>query len=423
MKKVLFFVLVSLSLYANAQYKDTVRLTLPVAEKMFLEKNYYLLAQKFDIEIAETSIKQAKLWYNPTFFFESNFYNSETHRVFNYGNNPPGSYNNGQFAAQITQIIGLAGRRSKLVRQAQINKNLEQMAFEDLMRVLRLELYGNYTDLYAAISKKELLLTEEKNLNTLVEITKIEMRQGVVSGYELTRLQFELQNIQASLYDLNNQITDYQQTLKLLLHLEPSDFVYPSEMPKTNEITLPMLEICFDSALLKRPDRLISELNVKYNESGLKVERAAAVPNLTLGATYDRFGNAYPGYTGLNIAMDIPVFNRNQGNIKMAQVMVDKSKLDYSYNEQVIKQEVVSAYKKILDVNDLSTDIQPNYRESLQDISSEATKNYNRQLISLLDYLDKIRTYKNARLNLIDLEKNYFQTRQYFNYVTNSKFF
>ncbi len=427
MKKVFLLLFVLASNIVTAQYKDTLTISLQEAEKMFLEKNYFLLAQRYNIQVADAAIKQARLWYNPTFFFESNLYNPATGRAFNYGANHPNAnspyVNNGQFQAQISQIISLAGKRSKLVKLAQINKNLEELAFEDLMRVMRLEIYGNYTDLYASLKKQELLQEEEKNLNKLVEITKIELKQGAVSGYELTRLQFELQNIQASLNELNNLVTDNESSMKLLLGLDPTIFVIPAAIPATSKAPLPLLDIGFDSAMHRRPDRSISEMNLKFSESSLRLERATAVPNLMIGASYDRFGNAYPNYTGLNVTMDLPFFNRNQGNIKKAEVMVESSKAGLAYNELEIKQEVVSAYKKITDINELNAKIQENYGERLQNISVEAANSYNRQLISLLDYLDKIRTYKNARLNLIDMEKNYFQSRQYFNYVTNSKFF
>jgi cobalt-zinc-cadmium efflux system outer membrane protein len=427
MKKVFILLLALVINIANAQYKDTITLSLQEAEKMFLEKNYLLLAQKFNIQEAAASIKQAKLWYNPTFFFESNFYNPHTGKIFNYARNPSNSnspyVNNGQFQAQLTQIIGIAGRRSKLVRLAQINKNLEELAFDDLMRVLRLEIYGGYTDLYAALKTQELLRNEEKNLSTLVEMTKIGLKQGAVSGYELTRLQLELQNIQSSLNDLNNTVTDNESSLKLLLGLDPAVFVVPALMPPSSDAALPILESSFDSAMIRRPDRNISEMQLKFSESSLKVERATAVPNLMLGATYDRYGNAYPSYSGVNVTMDLPFFNRNQGNIKKAEIMVESSKAGLTYNELQIKQEVVSAYKKVVDINDLNSKTQANYNQDLENISTEAALNYNRRLISLLDYLDKIRTYKNARINLIELEKDYYQSRQYFNYVTNSKFF
>ena len=427
MKKVFILLLVLVTNIVNAQYKDTITLSLQEAEKMFLVKNYLLLAQKYHIALADASIKQAKLWYNPTFFFESHLYNPNTKSLLNYSKNTPDPsspyVNNGQFQAQLTQIIGIAGRRSKLVRLAQINKNLEQLAFDDLMRVLRLEIYGGYTDLYAALRKQELLKEEEANLSNLVEITKIGLKQGAVSGYELTRLQFELQNIQSSLNELNNTVTDNESSLKLLLGLDPATFIVPASMPPSSNTALPILEASFDSAMIKRPDRSISEMQLKYSESSLKVERATAVPNLMLGATYDRYGNAYPDYSGVNITMDLPFFNRNQGNIKRAEIMVESSKAGLTYNEQQIKQDVVSAYKKIVDINELNSKTQENYNEKLQNISSEAALSYNRRLISLLDYLDKIRTYKSARINLIELEKNYYQSRQYFNYVTNSKFF
>src|SRR5258708_19671931 len=45
--------------------KDTLRLTLPQAEKAFLDSNLLLLAQKYNIDAQKALIIQAKLWPNP----------------------------------------------------------------------------------------------------------------------------------------------------------------------------------------------------------------------------------------------------------------------------------------------------------------------------------------------------------------------
>jgi len=146
----LSFILGIKSFSVIAQSTDTLSISLIEAEKIFLERNYQLLAQRFNINSAQANIKQAKLWYNPTIFFESNFYNPNTKKVFNYGKNVDnnGVYNNGEFQATISQLVSIAAKRSKLVRLAQSNMHLQALAFDDLLRNLRFNLYKAYSELY-----------------------------------------------------------------------------------------------------------------------------------------------------------------------------------------------------------------------------------------------------------------------------------
>jgi cobalt-zinc-cadmium efflux system outer membrane protein len=53
---------------ASAQpHQDTLRLQLPEAEKMFLDSNLQLLAQRYNIDANQALVIQARLWPNPNF--------------------------------------------------------------------------------------------------------------------------------------------------------------------------------------------------------------------------------------------------------------------------------------------------------------------------------------------------------------------
>ncbi|HAK77506.1 MAG TPA: TolC family protein, partial [Runella sp.] len=54
---------------------DSLRLSLSQAEQQFVQKNFVLLAQKYNVNVAEAAKEQAKLWYNPNLFVETNLYN------------------------------------------------------------------------------------------------------------------------------------------------------------------------------------------------------------------------------------------------------------------------------------------------------------------------------------------------------------
>ena len=110
--------------------QDTLKLSLEQAQERFVQKNFVLIAQKFNVNIAEAGVQQAKLWYNPNLFVETNLYNGYSHKFLPYGKqedlvNPTG----GVFNIQLQQVLSLTASRSKLVRLAESNVALQQSAF------------------------------------------------------------------------------------------------------------------------------------------------------------------------------------------------------------------------------------------------------------------------------------------------------
>src|SRR4051812_39751546 len=103
----------------NIFMKDSVYLSIDQLEMRFVEKNFQLLAQRYNVDMAEAAIIQSRLYPNPALYYESVLYNPNTKRVLDFTNQ------NGQVIVQLQQLIILAGKRSKLVRLAEINKDLE----------------------------------------------------------------------------------------------------------------------------------------------------------------------------------------------------------------------------------------------------------------------------------------------------------
>ena len=54
---------------------DTLRLTLPETEQLFLQKNLLLLAAKYNVEAQRALVLQAKLYPNPYFTYTNAVYN------------------------------------------------------------------------------------------------------------------------------------------------------------------------------------------------------------------------------------------------------------------------------------------------------------------------------------------------------------
>jgi cobalt-zinc-cadmium efflux system outer membrane protein len=403
--------------------QDTLKLTLEQAQERFVQKNFVLIAQKFNVNIAEAGVEQAKLWYNPNLFVETNLYNGYTHKFLPYGKqddlvNPTG----GVFNIQLQQVLSLTASRSKLVKLAQSNVALQQSAFQDVMRNVRFTLAQTFGNLVNGQAKLKMLNAERGRLETLLEAFRAQLRLGVIAPYEVTRLELEQKNFERDLANLNIQIAQDESVMRVLLTESGTVYI----VPQTGETPIPAtpgLSQLLDLAYANRPDLQAAQLQIQYNQNNLTYQKSLAVPNLTLGADYQRVGSAFPHYVGVQALIDLPVRNKNQGNIQSAKVGIDQSKVTSDLTHLQVEQDVVAASQQYQQALIQKQKLTPAYLQSIEEISKNATEDYAKRVIDLVSFIDKIRAHRDAQLNLIDLQNDLFQSQQQLNFVTNTKTF
>src|ERR1700744_4593132 len=66
---------------------DTMRLPLPEAEKIFLDSNLQLLAQRYNIDANKALVIQARLWPNPNFSIGHTLFSGTLNEFFPVGRN------------------------------------------------------------------------------------------------------------------------------------------------------------------------------------------------------------------------------------------------------------------------------------------------------------------------------------------------
>ncbi|WP_420146516.1 TolC family protein [Spirosoma sp.] len=406
---------------------DTIRQSLPQLEQQFLERNFQLLAQRYQIDLSDASITQAGLRPNPNLWFQGNLYNPQTHKVLPFGRPSQadidaGVFNSGYYAVQLQQVIQLAGKRSKLVALAESNKSLAQLAFRDIMRTLHYQLYTTYANLYYDLQTLRLFDDELVRQQRLIESYRIALRSGGVAPYEVTRLEVAIHDLQANSANIHTQVADEQATLRVLLRQPARTFILPTELPDL-KTTLPQLSVALDSAQANRPDISISQEQINNAQRSLALEKARRTPDLTTGILFEKYGNAYANFLGFQASMDLPVRNRNQGAIRAAETTLKSVTSGLENQQTVVQSDVLNAYDKLTTYYQQLNARPEGYLDRIQNISIEATKAYNARTIGLLDYLDKIRTYQQAQLNNITLLNNIYNTQQLLNFTTNTRFY
>lgn len=402
----------------RAQTLDTLKLTLPEAEQQLLQKNIPLLAQKFNIDAAKAAVITARLWDNPQVTFENVLYDHTTKKWFDF------SYN-GQNSLQVQQLFKIAGQRNKAVKLAQSNVKMTEYEFFDLLRTLRFSLHDNFFDLYY---KQQSLQTFGRQITFLRQIVKVFEQQkamGNIAPKEIIRIKSLLYDLQHDALELEKDIQQTQSDLALLIRVPATVSIQPQlpdPVPPTPAAALSFQNL-MDTARANRYDLKIAQENVQYNNMNLHLQKSLAVPDIQLGFSYDKQGNFERNYNGLNIAMPLPFFNRNQGNIKMAKAGLENSKLQLNGTQDQLEHDVMNSLLQVLKTEKLLQEFDPGFEQEYTTMMREVEKNYGLHNIGLLEFIDLYDAYRNNVLKMNELKYNRLNALEQINFATGAAIF
>src|SRR6478736_4074109 len=400
---IVFFAWIASSHLVNAQ--DSA-LTVVQAKDRLLKKNFYLLAAYYEVSQAEAQVVQAKLWYNPTVSWNQEAYNQVQKEYFRASN---------QYELQINQTISIAGRHTNTVKLSKLNLEINKVQFANVIRSLLFELTDNYNNLSALEAKAELYDEVLASYLRLIAASKKELEVGAISVTEDLRIKSEYIAVRSQAIDNANQKEQYLSQLRTLLQY-PKDTIFQvaQKIPLFNDNLL--LDSLISRSMQARPDLKASNLLQEYQLQNLKLQRSLAVPDLSIGYDYDKGGNYIQNYNGLVLNMPLPLFNRNQGNIKVAKANIKQSELQRDYLKITISNQVIAAYNQYKKNYEGLTNYTDEYLNSLTQLHRNTNTYFQKRDISLLEFIDYQRIYISTNIQLIELRQ------QFLNSVNNLNF-
>lgn len=102
-----------------------------------------------------------------------------------------------------------------------------------------------------------------------------------------------------------------------------------------------------DSLLPSRPDQRLAFSILEASKANLKLQRSLSAPEFAIQGIYDRAGNFINNYFAVGLSFSVPIFNRNQGNIKSAKLEIEKSLKEKEYTENKANSELYVAYSRL----------------------------------------------------------------------------
>lgn len=387
-------------------------LTLKEAEQRFLERNLSLIAERYNIDMAQAQVLQAKLFENPVISLEQNVYNRLNGKYFDFGKE-------GEAVVEIEQVIHLAGQRNKQVRLEKINKEIAEYQFEEVMRTLRQELNEKFVEVYFLSKSIAIYEKEVNSLQALLGGMKIQQEKGNISLMEISRLESMLFSLKKEKNERESDLLTTRGELNLLLNLPEDTQVQLSlDEEVLQQLDLSQLSFADLKAIInERPDQKIARSTVNASRANLKLQKSMAFPEFSVKGNYDRVGNFINDYFAIGVSLSVPIFNRNQGNIKAARFSIQQAGVQQEYAANRADMELFTAYTSLEKATQLYQSTNMDLERNFEKLITGVNENFTRKNISLLEFIDYYDSYKETCIQLYEIKKNVFLAMENLNTV------
>jgi len=422
---ILFYLLFNgTAIYAQAPVRDTFKLTLPQAEKIFVDSNLQLLAQHYNIDVQRALILQARLWPNPNVSINQ----GPVIPIYDPSSQYPHSnfFYHSELSAGISQLILLAGKRNRQIRIAEANTTLAENQFFDLLRTLKYTLRSDFFNIYYLQQSAQVYDAEIKALQKVVAAYDRQQGKGYISEKEVVLVKAQLISFQSEYTGLMTQIMGLESELRLTVQARPDVYISPvvdtAVVAQLNPGKVPYSTM-LDSAYRKRTDLQIARTNTHINELQYKYQKALAVPDLTLGANYDKQGSYANNFTSLSASIDLPLLNRNQGNIKSARFAIDNTLALQKSAEKTVDENISNALEIAYTNQGLYQTLDGKFASDFVRLADAELEAYQKRTVGLLDFLTFYDAFKQNVVQLNTILYNRVQAFEDLNYYTATNFF
>jgi cobalt-zinc-cadmium efflux system outer membrane protein len=392
---------------------DTLRLTEEQAHALMIKQNLQLLAAHYDVEISEAQLLQARAWSNPYLNWNQDLYSVENNEYLNFNN---------QFLVQIDQVFSIAGKYANTVRLAKLENEGNKLVFKDVIRALDFAL-GQFFQEAALLHEKHKVITQSvEHLTDLVQASELSMRLGAMSQREYMRLQSERLTLLTEQSELATQIFTVQAQFRQLLNLKPDVYILPL-IPFVDLARPPFpLEDLLGVAQESRPDFLLSRNQMAVSDANLRLQRSLAVPDVTFSyQPKDRGSNYVRPYSGIEVGIEMPIFNRNEGNIAAARAHVLKSKAEAQLAETALHNEVSAAYLTCLESLKNVENYSEEFLVELKGLAFNSEISFRNKSIGLIDYIDTQRIYIQNTMDYLEARYSYHRSVHNLNFTVGKK--
>jgi cobalt-zinc-cadmium efflux system outer membrane protein len=388
---------------ARAQELAPRGLTYQQAVEEGMKNNLDLLAAKYNVPLAEADELTAGLWNNPSLLWDTIF------TPFGRNFNQTSAAGPHQYDLGVSYPFDLSGKIRAARRSAHKATDVAKAALEDAARQKLRDIRLAYIDVMTFQQQSALAQEKEEILQNLLNV--IENRIGG-SRLPLMRLRAQLAHDQAVLDRRQREITlrAARTALSVIIgrrqtsSLEATTPLRGFPMPE-----LPAADGLIAEALTNRPDLQALRLALEKARLDRKLAVAQKWDDVTVSGSFSTQGpiDANPNDPttktiprgnswDASVSIPLPVFNRNQGNIKKAALTGEQVQKQIASLELADSQEIAGIYDQLTLNRGLIVEYEARQLPNARKVRDEQQKLVGMGSNSLLDYFDAIGAYATA---------------------------
>lgn len=367
-------------------------LTIEQAVSEALEHNLGLIAERYNLSVAEARIIQARLRPNPVLTAGADYQD-----WLGTGFNVVNAAGPSEVNLRTDFVLERGGKRDLRIALAKAQRDVAQLQLLDATRQLVLRVEAAFVEVLLA---KENLLLARENLavfERIVEVNAARVKAGDLARIELIRTELAALQFRNAVRQAELRWQTARNLLRLLLGRRAISVDFDVAGPFRRDFSNLDLAELQNEALRLRPDLEALRRDQARTVADLRLQLAQGIVDYTFGVQYHRqYDNAKGNSLGLFFSAPLPVFNRNQGEIERARAEQRQAEARIRALEQSIRNEVESAYAEYLTARDVLETIERDMVSQAHKVRETAEYSYRRGEASFVEFLDAQRAFNDT---------------------------
>jgi cobalt-zinc-cadmium efflux system outer membrane protein len=301
------------------------------------------------------------------------------------------------YSASLSYTVERGGKREKRVVVAKDNTQIAAQTVTDNERTLRFQVVQAFINVLLAKSVLVLAKDDLANFSQEVDLNHArlvagDLAEGDYLKLSIQKLQFE-QDVSAAVLGL----VQARATLRQLLGYQSvtDDFDVKGTLVHTKpSVTMEDLE---KKALESRPDLRAAHTGVTLANDTVSLAFGNRARDWTWGGDYS-FQSPSQSGAGVSFSIDLPIHDRNQGEIARSQAAAKQSIETEASTKVGVQTDVVNAYYGLKSNEEIVDLYESGYLKQASDSRDISTYAFQRGAASILDLLDAERSYRATQL-------------------------
>ena len=376
----------------SAAPAPTAHVSLDEAIRLALQHNHALQAARSTILQSQALETTANLRPNPVLLLDAQFLPIFQPSQFT------SDYidNNAQFDAGVGYLFERGKKRQHRLQAARDVTSVVRSQVNDSQRQLIFNVGQQFISVLLAESSLNFAQQDLDSFQKTVEVGNERYRAGAISEGDFLKIKLQLLQFQTDVSAARLAKIQALAALRQLLGFESVPDGYDVDGSLEYQPVKAGLDDLKALALRSRPDLIAAQLGITAARSQELLAQANGKRDFNLTFNYTHTAAVNSGAFFFN--MDLPVFDRNQGEIARARYAITQAQEQASETSEQVLTDVSDAYENLRTNDQIIQLYQGGYVDQAKQSRDISEYAYKRGAASLLDYLDAERTYRANQL-------------------------